>query len=134
MTTYGFSQTTYPKRILYNGDTLLAITYEQTVKINRSLNRLLSLEEVFPELKKEISVLEDIQEISAQQIETQRQIISKKDLQLQQYDEYMEKSRQYTESLQATLKKDRARTIKTAIGVGVGGALIGILFGAFFIH
>ncbi len=134
MTTYGFSQTTYPKRILYNGDTLLAITYEQTVKINRSLNKLLSLEEVFPELKKEISVLEDIQEISAQQIETQRQIISKKDLQLQQYDEYMEKSRQYTESLQATLKKDRARTIKTAIGVGVGGALIGILFGAFFIH
>ena len=134
MTTYGFSQTTYPKRILYNGDTLLAITYEQTVKINRSLNKLLSLEEVFPELKKEISVLEDIQEISAQQIETQRQIISKKDLQLQQYDEYMEKSRQYTESLQATLKKDRARTIKTAIGVGVGGTLIGILFGAFFIH
>ncbi len=134
MTTYGFSQTTYPKRILYNGDTLLAITYEQTVKINRSLNKLLSLEEVFPELKKEISVLEDIQEISAQQIETQRQIISKKDLQLQQYDEYMEKSKQYTESLQATLKKDRARTIKTAIGVGVGGALIGILFGAFFIH
>jgi len=46
----------------------------------------------------------------------------------------MEKSKQYTESLQATLKKDRARTIKTAIGVGVGGALIGILFGAFFIH
>lgn len=134
MTTYGFSQTTYPKRILYNGDTLLAITYEQTVKINRSLNKLLSLEEVFPELKKEISVLEDIQEISAQQIETQRQIISKKDLQLQQYDEYMEKSKQYTESLQATLKKDRARTIKTVIGVGVGGALIGILFGAFFIH
>ena len=134
MTTYGFSQTTYPRRILYNGDTLLAITYEQTVKINRSLNKLLSLEEVFPELKKEISVLEDIQEISAQQIETQRQIISKKDLQLQQYDEYMEKSKQYTESLQATLKKDRARTIKTAIGVGVGGALIGILFGAFFIH
>jgi len=134
MTTYGFSQTTYPKRILYNGDTLLAITYEQTIKINRSLNKLLSLEEVFPELKKEISVLEDIQEISAQQIETQRQIISKKDLQLQQYDEYMEKSKQYTESLQATLKKDRARTIKTAIGVGVGGALIGILFGAFFIH
>lgn len=134
MTTYGFSQTTYPKKILYNGDTLLAITYEQTVKINRSLNKLLSLEEVFPELKKEISVLEDIQEISAQQIETQRQIISKKDLQLQQYDEYMEKSKQYTESLQATLKKDRARTIKTAIGVGVGGALIGILFGAFFIH
>jgi len=112
----------------------LAITYEQTIKINRSLNKLLSLEEVFPELKKEISVLEDIQEISAQQIETQRQIISKKDLQLQQYDEYMEKSKQYTESLQATLKKDRARTIKTAIGVGVGGALIGILFGAFFIH
>lgn len=134
MTIYGFSQTTYPKRILYNGDTLLAITYEQTVKISRSLNKLLSLEEVFPELKKEISVLEDIQEISAQQIETQRQIISKKDLQLQQYDEYMEKSKQYTESLQATLKKDRARTIKTAIGVGVGGALIGILFGAFFIH
>lgn len=134
MTTYGFSQTTYPKRILYNGDTLLAITYEQTVKINRSLNKLLSLEEVFPELKKEISVLEGIQEISAQQIETQRQIISKKDLQLQQYDEYMEKSKQYTESLQATLKKDRARTIKTAIGVGVGGTLIGILFGAFFIH
>ena len=134
MTTYGFSQTTYPKRILYNGDTLLAITYEQTVKINRSLNRLLSLEEVFPELKKEISVLEDIQEISAQQIETQRQIISKKDLQLQQYDEYMEKSRQYTESLQATLKKDRARTIKTAIGVGLGGRRISKKKRAFFIH
>lgn len=121
-----FSQTFYPKKILWGNDTVLAITRGQLVSINRTLNNYKHLKRINQKLQDEIGVL-DSTVVSLQKINT----LEHKSLILteKKFQEQVSLSKELTECL-ATEKKKK---LKTSICVGAGGTLLGAIIGVLLI-
>lgn len=121
-----FSQTFYPKKILWGNDTVLTITRGQLVSINRTLNNYKHLKRINQKLQDEIGVL-DSTVVSLQKINT----LEHKSLILteKKFQEQVSLSKELTECLAVEKKKK----LKTSICVGAGGTLLGAIIGVLLI-
>ncbi len=121
-----FSQTFYPKKILWGNDTVLTITRGQLVSINRTLNNYKHLKRINQKLQDEIGVL-DSTVVSLQKINT----LEHKSLVLteKKFQEQVSLSKELTECLAIEKKKK----LKTSICVGAGGTLLGAIIGVLLI-
>lgn len=126
MITLGFSQNTYPRRILYSGDTVLAFSYGQVKELARSVNELEFYRELVPALRKEISTLDKFQVISLKEIGTQKRIISYKD-------SVILSSANYIQNLESTLRVQKRKNLRMVLGVGASAIVGGFLLGVFLI-
>ena len=120
--TSSFSQTSYPKKILWGNDTVLAITKPQLITINRSLNDLHFQKKINKNLRSQIFVQDSL-------------LTYWKTLSLKTDSLYLFENKKYEEScllnssLKKSLEKEKRRVTNIGIGVGVGGTLLGILIG-----
>lgn len=117
-----FSQSTYPKKLLIENDTVVAITVPQLITINRSLNDYTHLKSINRNLLKDLIASDSI-------CDYLRKISLKKDtiyfMDSLKFEESLAISRELKESLKIQKKKSR----KTIVEVGVGGTLLGVLLG-----
>lgn len=121
-----FSQTFYPKKILWGNDTVLTITRGQLISINRTLNNYRYLKRVNQKLQDEIGVL-DSTVISLQNINTLEHrsfLLTEKKFQEQV---------SLSEELTKRLAKEKKKKLKTSICVGAGGTLLGAIIGMLLI-
>ena len=120
--TSSFSQTSYPKRILWENDTVLAITKPQLVKINRSLNDYIHLRKTNELLQMDLRVSDSL-------IYYWKKVAVTNDtlylLESKKFDE----AQKVNGSLQQSLREQKKKSRIINIGVGVGGTLLGILLG-----
>ena len=121
-----FSQTFYPKKILWGNDTVLSITRGQLILINRTLNDYRYLKRVNQKLQDEIGAL-DSTVVSLQNINTleHRSLI----LTEKKFQEQVSLSKELTKCLAVEKKKK----LKTSICVGAGGTLLGAIIGVLLI-
>lgn len=117
-----FSQDSYPKKILWKNDTLVAITKPQLIKINRSLNDYIHLKKINKNLQMDIIVSDSLQLYW-------RSVALKTDTLYLMETKKFEQLNEVKESLQVALVEQKKKSRKTIIGVGVGGTLLGILLG-----
>lgn len=120
--TSGFSQSTYPKKILYENDTVLAITRPQLVTITRSLNGYIHLKKAHKLLQVDLLASDSL-------VFYWKSVSLAKDtvIRLEQlkYDETVK----FNESLKTDLRNEKKKCRKRNFGVGIGGTLLGILLG-----
>lgn len=121
-----FSQSSYPKKILWNNDTVLAITGQQLIKINRAINRGRFLEEY-------VRVLSDELELADSFSLYWRRVAMSNDSVSLLYARQVSDTQELVHTLENSLKENDKKTRKTSIGVGVGGVALGILLGALII-
>ena len=119
ITISGFSQTSYPAKILFQNDTVVAITNAQLVKVNRALNDYIHLKEAYRLTQVDLAVSDSILNYYKKSVLSQQGIIN---LQEQKFNT---QTAFYEESLKREKKKSRIKSI----GVGVGGTLLGIVLG-----
>ena len=119
ITISGFSQTSYPAKILFQNDTLVAITHPQLIKINRALNDYVHLKKAYELTQMDLAVSDSMLNYYKKSTESYKQVI---DLQEQKFDL---QGSYFKETLERQKKKSR----KTSIGVGVGGTLLGAVLG-----
>jgi len=119
ITISGFSQTSYPAKILFQNDTVVAITNAQLVKVNRALNDYIHLKEAYRLTQVDLAVSDSMLNYYKKSVLSQQGIIN---LQEQKFNT---QTAFYEESLKREKKKSRMKSI----GVGVGGTLLGIVLG-----
>ena len=119
ITISGFSQTSYPAKILFQNDTVVAITNAQLVKVNRALNDYVHLKEAYRLTQVDLAVSDSMLNYYKKSVLSQQGIIN---LQEQKFNT---QTTFYEESLKREKKKSRMKSI----GVGVGGTLLGIVLG-----
>lgn len=119
ITISGFSQTSYPAKILFQNDTVVAITNAQLVKVNRALNDYIHLKEAYRLTQVDLAVSDSTLNYYKKSVLSQQGIIN---LQEQKFNT---QTAFYEESLKREKKKSRMKSI----GVGVGGTLLGIVLG-----
>ena len=119
ITISGFSQTSYPAKILFQNDTVVAITNAQLVKVNRALNDYVHLKEAYRLTQVDLAVSDSMLNYYKKSVLSQQGIIN---LQEQKFNT---QTAFYEESLKCEKKKSRMKSI----GVGVGGTLLGIVLG-----
>ena len=119
ITISGFSQTSYPAKILFQNDTVVAITHPQLIKINRALNDYSHLKEAYKLTQMDLAVSDSMLNYYKKSAESYQQVI---DLQEQKFDL---QGSYFKETLERQEKKSR----KLFIGVGVGGTLLGAVLG-----
>ncbi len=119
ITISGFSQTSYPAKILFQNDTVVAITNAQLVKVNRALNDYVHLKEAYRLTQVDLAVSDSMLNYYKKSVLSQQGIIN---LQEQKFNT---QTAFYEESLKREKKKSRMKSI----GVGVGGTLLGIVLG-----
>ena len=120
MQTSGFSQTTYPRRVLLGSDTVVAITYKQLVAINKDLNSYSHLLVKDSLLKDDLLTKDSILYLKTEMLRAKESEI---DALSDKY--YLEKS--LRESNERMYKKQKSRSILRTCDVGVAGLIIGYL-------
>lgn len=120
MQTSGFSQTTYPRRVLLGSDTVVAITYKQLVAINKDLNSYSHLLVKDSLLKDDLLTKDSILYLKTEMLRAKESEI---DAWSDKY--YLEKS--LRESNERMYKKQKSRSILRTCEVGVAGLIIGYL-------
>lgn len=121
-----FSQSSYPKRILWGNDTVLAINKEQLISINRALNNYNHLQKLHKNLQVELLVM-DSMVVSLRNInsmEAKRNLLTE--------EKYL-KQVKISEELHKALLREKKQKIKKSICVGAGGTLIGVVIGMLLI-
>lgn len=121
-----FSQSSYPKRILWGNDTVLAINKEQLISINRALNNYNHLQKIHKNLQVELLVM-DSMVVSLRNINSME---VKKSLLTEE--KYL-KQVKISEELHKALLREKKQKIKKSICVGAGGTLIGVVIGMLLI-
>lgn len=127
ITISAFSQTSYPKKILWEGDTVVAINKEQLIKINRSLNDYIHVRKINKYLHMDIAVSDSL-------------TYYWKNIALKTDSIAIMESKKFDEvntiniNLQNALREEKTKSKKIGIGVGVGGTMLGILLGVLFIN
>lgn len=121
-----FSQSSYPKRILWGNDTVLAINKEQLISINRALNNYNHLQRIHKNLQVELLVM-DSMVVSLRNINSME---VKKSLLTEE--KYL-KQVKISEELHKALLREKKQKIKKSICVGAGGTLIGVVIGMLLI-
>jgi hypothetical protein len=106
-------------KILFQNDTVVAITNAQLVKVNRALNDYIHLKEAYRLTQVDLAVSDSMLNYYKKSVLSQQGIIN---LQEQKFNT---QTAFYEESLKREKKKSRMKSI----GVGVGGTLLGIVLG-----
>jgi hypothetical protein len=119
ITISSFSQTSYPKKILFQNDTVVAITQAQLIQVNRSLNDYVHLKEAYALTQMDLAVSDSMLNYYKQSVVSQQGIISLQD----------EKFNKQTTFYEESLRREKKKSRKKSIGVGVGGTLLGIVLG-----
>ena len=108
--------------ILWETDTVVAITGTQLIKINRSLNDYLHLKEVNAVLQKELAISDSL-------CLYWRNVSATTDAMYSMEEQKYEQLSMINASLHEAIREEKKRSRKIGIGVGVGGTLLGILLG-----
>lgn len=121
-TTPSFCQTTYPKVILWNNDTIVAISPSQLQSINVTIANYEALKKSYSINQSLLNTTDSINLLLQEKTRSYEAIIEstntlKEDLE-HSFQDYIK---------QTTIKEKRSRLI--TIGVGVGGTLIGTTLG-----
>lgn len=117
----GTSQTIYP-RVIVLEDTLVCITPAQLTTINRTINHREHLLRQNEKLTEEISLVDE-------EIDLLNSELAVKDSIIYMGQSKLEISQKINEDLERSLIDQKKRSRRTFIGVGVGGTLLGVLFG-----
>lgn len=117
-----FSQNSYPKKILWESDTVLAISKEQLIKINRSLNNYNHLIKVNRNLRMSLEVSDSL-------CFYWRNIVLKQDsiysMEAQKFKQVIEMNKNF----QDALRKEKLKRRNIIIGTGIGGTFLGAFLG-----
>ena len=92
----------YPKKILFDGDTLVAITKPQLIEINRSLNDYVHTLAINSKLNMEISMTDSL-------INHWKTVSEKREQMYILESQRFEKSQQISEKLSQELKKEKKK-------------------------
>ena len=118
-----FSQSTYPKIILNEGDTVVAVTPNQLVRINRDLNSLNYLQKSYLNIVNQLSVADSLNTVQKQMLSTQDEILAVESLKF-------ERVMLVNDNLRTTFKKEKKETRNKALLIGGGvGLSIGFIVG-----
>lgn len=118
-----FSQSTYPKIILNEGDTVVAVTPNQLVRINRDLNSFNYLQKSYLNIVKQLSVADSLNTVQKQMLSTQDEILAVESLKF-------ERVMLVNDNLRTTFKKEKKETRNKALLIGGGvGLSIGFIVG-----
>lgn len=118
-----FSQSTYPKIILNEGDTVVAVTPNQLVRINRDLNSFNYLQKSHLNIVNQLSVADSLNTVQKQMLSTQDEILAVESLKF-------ERVMLVNDNLRTTFKKEKKETRNKALLIGGGvGLSIGFIVG-----
>lgn len=118
-----FSQSTYPKIILNEGDTVVAVTPNQLVRINRDLNSFNYLQKSYLNIVNQLSVTDSLNTVQKQMLSTQDEILAVESLKF-------ERVMLVNDNLRTTFKKEKKETRNKALLIGGGvGLSIGFIVG-----
>lgn len=118
-----FSQSTYPKIILNEGDTVVAVTPNQLVRINRDLNSFNYLQKSYLNIVNQLSVADSLNTVQKQMLSTQDEILAVESLKF-------ERVMSMNDNLRTTFKKEKKETRNKALLIGGGvGLSIGFIVG-----
>lgn len=118
-----FSQSTYPKIILNEGDTVVAVTPNQLVRINRDLNNFNYLQKSYLNIVNQLSVADSLNTVQKQMLSTQDEILAVESLKF-------ERVMLVNDNLRTTFKKEKKETRNKALLIGGGvGLSIGFIVG-----
>ncbi len=124
-TILGFSQTTYPRLIHLGPDTLLAITRQQLIDINHTINKAIHLEKTNKILQMDLAISDSLSYFQNSIIEKQDSIIAITDK------KYMETTA-LSDDLQKQITNNKKRYRRNLYKVGVGATLLGVVLGVIF--
>ena len=119
-----FSQNTYPKIIILNeGDTVVAVTPNQLVRINRDLNSFNYLQKSYLNIVNQLSVADSLNTVQKQMLSTQDEILAVESLKF-------ERVMLVNDNLRTIFKKEKKETRNKALLIGGGvGLSIGFIVG-----
>ena len=118
-----FSQNTYPKIILNEGDTVVAVTPNQLVRINRDLNSFNYLQKSYLNIVNQLSVADSLNTVQKQMLSTQDEILAVESLKF-------ERVMSVNDNLRTIFKKEKKETRNKALLIGGGvGLSIGFIVG-----
>ena len=118
-----FSQNTYPKIILNEGDTVVAVTPNQLVRINRDLNNFNYLQKSYLNIVNQLSVADSLNTVQKQMLSTQDEILAVESLKF-------ERVMLVNDNLRTIFKKEKKETRNKALLIGGGvGLSIGFIVG-----
>ena len=118
-----FSQSTYPKIILNEGDTVVAVTPNQLVRINKDLNSFNYLQKSYLNIVNQLSVADSLNTVQKQMLSTQDEILAVESLKF-------ERVMLVNDNLRTTFKKEKKKTRNKALLIGGGvGLSIGFIVG-----
>lgn len=118
-----FSQSTYPKIILNEGDTVVAVTPNQLVRINRDLNSFNYLQKSYLNIVNQLSAADSLNTVQKQMLSTQDEILAVESLKF-------ERVMSVNDNLRTTFKKEKKETRNKALLIGGGvGLSIGFIVG-----
>lgn len=118
-----FSQSTYPKIILNEGDTVVAVTPNQLVRINRDLNSFNYLQKSYLNIVNQLSVADSLNTVQKQMLSTQDEILAVESLKFKRV-------MLVNDNLRTTFKKEKKETRNKALLIGGGvGLSIGFIVG-----
>lgn len=120
--TSGFCQNIYPRKIVFEGDTLVAITGEQLVKINLAIAGERRYRAENDVLTQRVQVADSLSRHWQQITVLQDSIITATN-------KKVALAEQLNKDFGDLLKLQRKKNLKTTIGVGVGGILLGVTAG-----
>ena len=112
------SQTSYPKKIVYGNDTVLAITYPQLVKINRCINDWRHNKELVASLSSDIALCDST-------ITSLREVSIKKDSLSLMYRREFELADKNYKTMVNVCKRDKRRSNFYVILSGIAGLVLG---------
>ena len=122
MTTWSFSQSTYPKILMNDGDTVVAITPPQLLTVNRHLNSYIHLKKMTELLQMDILVSDSL-------IRSQKTVMQKQDSITLFQKIQVNESIRFVDDLESQLKKQKKTSRKNAIFTGLGCTVIGVIAG-----
>lgn len=117
-----FSQTSYPKKLKLGNDTVIAITPNQLIQINKCLNSYSHLQLVDSLKDEQLSV-------SSNTIKLKDEIIGNYQKEINLVNEKFNLEKSYSNGLEKQIKQSKRKHLVASFGVGVVGALTGFLVG-----
>ena len=112
------SQISYPKKIVYGNDTVLAITYPQLVKINRCINDWRHNKELVASLSSEIALCDST-------IGSLREVSIRKDSLSLMYRREFELADNNYKTMMSVCKRNKRHSVFYVILSGIAGFVLG---------
>ena len=115
-----FSQDIFPKKILWNNDTIVGITKDQLILVNRAINAGETCKKENTLLHREIVITDSI-------LIAQKKLSTKKDTVLQSLLDKNIICETRIVSLEKEVETERLKQIRIAAKWGTGGVILGVL-------